>query len=333
MSFSSTIREALLREPAERECCLRAELAALTQALGSLGFRGGGQFSVTYQTDQIPLARRVFVLLKEGLGLSPQLQIVKHARFGGKKTCVLTVEGADAPKLLSEMDMMEAGEDGQLTMRRTSPRPALNRQCCKKAYMRGAFLGIGSMTSPEKSYHMEFTCPEEGMAQQIERLLEKANIPARHQTRRGKTVVYLKSADAIADALTLMGANQARMELENVRIRKQMRGQIARMSNCDEHNDNRMMDASLAQIRAITFVRVEYGLYPLPPALREVAEARLQNPDATLEQLGQLLDPPIGKSAVNARMRRLMSIARELEQKLAAQADEKGSARFVTPAR
>jgi DNA-binding protein WhiA len=113
------------------------------------------------------------------------------------------------------------------------------------------------------------------------------------------------------------------MSMENVRIRKQMRGQITRASNCDEHNDSRMMDASLAQIRAITFLRVEHGLYPLPPALRAVAEARLQNPDANLEQLGQALDPPIGKSAVNARMRRLMAIAKELEDRMAAGIEEK----------
>ena len=145
----------MIRLPLERDCCILSELSAITQTSGSLGFLGGGRFSVTYQVENAALARRIFRMLKEGLALSPKLHVVEHSRLGGRRTCVLTVEEGDARRLLEVLDMMEIGPDGTSTLKRTVPRPQLNRQCCRKAYLRGAFLGAGSMTSPEKNYHLE----------------------------------------------------------------------------------------------------------------------------------------------------------------------------------
>ena len=314
MSFSGDVKEELLRAERDRPCCLRAELSALTQSCASLGFRGGGRFFVTYQLSSAALARRLFTMLKDGLGLVPQLHFVQHARLGGRRSSVLTVEGDDAPKLLSALGMMETEADGKQVLRRTSPHPQLHRQCCRRAYLRGAFLGVGAMTSPEKGYHLEWACPEEEMALTVERQLERSEISARHHLRRERVVVYLKSSTAIGAALTAMGAVKARMAFENQTIQRQMHGDINRAANCDEHNDNRLMDASASQIRAITLISVERGLFTLPPALRELARLRLENPELALPQLGQLTQPPISKSGVNSRMRRLMALAEELQR-------------------
>ena len=322
MSFSSTAKEELIRLPLEKECCMLAELSALTQTSGSLGFMGGGRFSVTYQVENMALARRIFTILKKALGLAPQLHFVEHARLGGRRTSVLTVEGQDAQRLLIALNMMEAGEDGSVSLRRTSPRVPISRQCCRKAFLRGAFLGAGSITNPDRSYHFEWVAGDENLCSGIEKNLEKFGLPAHHHTRKGQLVVYLKGAQQIVDVLALMGASGAVMDLENIRITKQIRGEANRANNCDEHNGERLINASMEQIRAITMLKVEHRLDDLPRGLQEIARLRLENTEMSLVELGQLMDPPVGKSGVNHRMRRLMEAAAQLQQELSGSSDQ-----------
>ena len=312
MSFSSEIKEELHRMPFHRECCLLSELAAFTQTSGSLGFLGGGRFTVTYQVENAGTARRLFRMLKEGLQLSPKLHVVEHRRLGGTRTCVLTVEEADAIHLLEVLDMMKTESDGRTTLTRTLPRPQLNKQCCRKAYLRGAFLGAGYMTSPEKSYHMEWVSEDDTLAQTLEKVLEKSEIPLHTEQRRSHTVAYVDSAQQIVDVLAMMGASQAVLEMENVRITRQIRGDANRAANCDIHNTGKIMTASEKQLAAIARLRAAKVLPTLPPTLREMAEARLAHPDLSLEELGNSLHPPLGKSGVNHRMRRLMALSESL---------------------
>ena len=144
--------------------------------------------------------------------------------------------------------MMEIGADGSSTLKRTVPRPQLNRQCCRKAYLRGAFLGAGSMTNPEKNYHLEWIAVDEILAQTLDRVLDRTEIHPHTQVRRGQTVVYLKSAQQIVDVLAMMGAPQAVMDMENVRIMRQLRGQANRAANCDMHNTEKTLNASEEQL-------------------------------------------------------------------------------------
>ena len=170
------------------------------------------------------------------------------------------------------------------------------------------------MTNPEKNYHLEWIAVDETLAQSLDKVLEKTEIRPHTQTRRGQTVVYLKSAQQIVDVLAMMGANQAVMDMENVRIMRQLRGQANRAANCDMHNTEKTINASEEQIRAISRIMEKQGLDSLPPALRQIAKLRLDNVDASLEELGQKLKPAIGKSGVNHRMRRLIAIAESLEE-------------------
>lgn len=316
MSFSSNAKDELIRQPMERECCMLAELSALTQTNGSLGFQGAGRFTVTYRMESAALARRVYTTLKRCLDVSPQLHFVQHARLGGRTSCVLTLDGADAQKLLVALHMMERDEDGSLALKRTVPRPQLTRKCCRRAFLRGAFLGSGSMTSPEKSYHFELVADDASLCQTLERVLEKNNLPAHHHVRKGRNVIYLKGAQEIADVLALMGASNAVMELENVRITRHVRGNINRASNCDDHNYERTMSAVDSQVEAIKLISIHRGLSSLPPALQEIARLRLEEQELSLTELGQLLHPPVGKSGVNHRMIRLKQIAEEIEKNI-----------------
>lgn len=313
MSFSSTTKEELLRVPLEKPCCMLAELTALTQTSASLGFSGAGRFSLTYQVENAALARKLFTLLKRRFGITPTLHFVAHARLGGQKTCVLTLTGRDAAVLLSALGMGEIDVNGVFTLRHTRPHPRISRQCDRRAYLRASFLGAGTVTNPEKAYQVEWITTEENQRRNIEKILETAGIQPRHYTRRGKEVVYIKEGQQVADALALMGASHAVMEMENIRITKAMRMSIMRTNNCDEHNTTRQVNASHDQSELIQLIAIQRGLSHLPPALQEAARLRLEHPDLSLTDLGQLMDPPVGKSGVNHRMRRLMEIGREIE--------------------
>lgn len=316
MSFSSTVKDELIRLPLGKSCCILSELSALTQTSGSLALRGLGRVQVTYRVENAALARRIFLLLRTELNIVAKLHFVQHARLGGRRSCVLTLGDQDSQTLLIALHMMERDEEGRISLKRTVPRHPMTRQCCRRAFLRGAFLGCGSMNNPEKSYHFEWVAEDHSLRQTLTRLLEKCGLPVREHVRKGQNVMYLKGAQQITDMLALMGANQAVLEMENIRIKKQMRAGANRASNCDEHNSERMLNAADEQIEAIKLISIQRGLFTLPPALQEIARLRLENTSLSLNELGQMLDPPVGKSGVNHRLRRLMDIANEIRAAL-----------------
>ena len=313
-SFSSTVKEELIRLPAGRACCMLSEISALTQTSGHLSFRGGGWISASYRMDNAGTARRLFQLLKKRLNISPSLHFIQTRQLGGRRTCVLTLGPQDTRTLLNALHMAETDENGQIHLKHTVPRHPLTRQCCGRAFLRGAFLGAGTMTNPDRGYHLEWKADDASLARTLEKLLDKNGLPFRSYMRRGQQVVYLKEAQQISDMLAMMGAGNSKMEMENARIRRQLRAAAVRAANCDEHNSEKMLDAGLAQAEAIRRISLKQGLFTLPPALREIARLRVENPDMSLQQLAEMLDPPVSKSGANHRMRRLMEIADRLGQ-------------------
>lgn len=325
MSFSSTAKDELIRLPLGKSCCMLSELSALTQTSGSLALRGLGRVQVTYRVENTALARRIFLLLRTQLNITAKLHFVQHARLGGRRSCVLTLGDQDSQTLLIALHMMERDEEGHISLKRTAPRHPMTRQCCRRAFLRGAFLGCGSMNNPEKSYHFEWVVEDTSLGQTLGKLLEKSGLPVHQHVRKGQNVMYLKGAQQIADMLALMGASQAVLEMENIRITKQMRAGANRASNCDEHNSERMLNAADEQIEAIKLISIQRGLFTLPPGLQEIARLRLEHTSLSLSDLGQLMDPPVGKSGVNHRMRRLMDIAKEIRAELPIHTDERRS--------
>ncbi len=313
MSFSQTVKDELCRVALGKPCCMLSELMALYRTSGSVSFRGMGRMQVQYRVENAALARRIFRLLRARMNITPRLHYVQHARLGGQRTCVLTIGDEDSQRLLLALRVVEQDEDGSVHFRRTSVRYQMTRQCCRKAYLRAAFLGGGTMTTPEKDYHFEISTTQNVMVKELSRLLEKCDLPVSTYTRKGSTVVYLKSSQHISDALALMGASNSVFALEDVRIRRQARGAANRAINCDGHNLERTISAAEEQVQGIRRYVIERGLRSLPPALQEIAQKRLDNVDMSLVELGQLFEPPLSKSAVNHRMRRLMEIVRELE--------------------
>ncbi len=190
-------------------------------------------------------------------------------------------------------------------------RANLSRKCCKRAFLRGLFLAQGTMSDPEKTYQLEIDCVNEGFAAFTADLLSDLDIHAKRIERRGHSVVYLKEGDEIVRFLALLQANRSVLDLENIRVVKDVRNVVNRRVNCETANLQKSVSASVSQIEDIRFIEEHIGLEHLPASLREIAIIRLQNPDATIEELGTFLDPPVGKSGVNHRLRRLREIAKE----------------------
>ena len=190
----------------------------------------------------------------------------------------------------------------------------IQNACCKKAFIRGAFLAAGSLSDPEKFYHFEIVCASLEKAVQLQNVILTFDIDAKIVVRKKYYVVYIKEGSQIVELLGLMEAHVALMELENIRILKEMRGNVNRQVNCETANINKTVSAAVKQINDIVFIRDTAGFESLPPGLAQIARARLEKPEATLKELGEDLEPPVGKSGVNHRLRKLCELAERLRE-------------------
>jgi DNA-binding protein WhiA len=188
----------------------------------------------------------------------------------------------------------------------------IQKECCKRAFIRGAFLAAGSISDPNKFYHFEIVCDAEKDAIQLREVLEFFHLEAKVIQRKKNFVVYLKEGNNITDVLNVMGAFVSQMNLYNVMILKGMRNDVNRKVNCETANLNKTVEAAVKQIRDIEYIRDTIGLENLTDGLRDVAYVRLENPDMNLKSIGELLSPTVGKSGVNHRLRKLSEIAEQL---------------------
>lgn len=188
----------------------------------------------------------------------------------------------------------------------------LKSMCCKRAFLRGVFLTSGSMSNPEKRYHLEFVCATMEQAQQVKDTILAFEVDAKIVQRKKYYVVYLKEGEGIVELLNIMGAHVSLMNFENFRILKEMRNDINRRVNCEAANITKTVNAASKQIEDIEYIRKHYGFQKISDSLREMAELRLEHPEATLKELGELLNPPVGKSGVNHRLKKLGELADRL---------------------
>ena len=200
-------------------------------------------------------------------------------------------------------------------LRMPVPAVVVQRQCCKRAFLRGAFLAAGSISDPNRFYHLEIVCPDTPRAEQVQELLRSFDMEARIVLRKNHPVVYLKEGAQIVEMLGIMEANIALMKLENVRILKEMRGSVNRKVNCETANINKTVSAAIRQIEDIRYIEETTGFSSLPEPLEQMAKLRLQYPEASLLELGKMLTPVVGKSGVNHRLRKLKEIAEDLRRK------------------
>ncbi|MDI6821688.1 MAG: DNA-binding protein WhiA [Actinomycetota bacterium] len=308
MSFSTQVKNELARLQPNKRCCQRAELSAILRMDGSFHIRNGA-FAFHTLTENAAVARKTLKLFSSLSDIKLRLE-VKRSIFQKANDYILFIPPQpELYRILMDLEILNA--DRQIIYGIVTE--LVRRSCCAITYLRGAFLGGGFINDPRKKYHFELTTDDSQFALDLKDLLERFEINAKIFQKR-KYVIYLKEAEQILRFLALVGAFNAVLKWEDIRILKEMRNQVNRLVNCDTANLNKVVEATLTQISDITLIEEEVSLYSLSKGLREVAQARIQFPYVSLRELGELCNPPLSKSAVYHRMRRLNQIAKNLRE-------------------
>ncbi|MCI7322461.1 MAG: DNA-binding protein WhiA [Lachnospiraceae bacterium] len=284
MSFSRDVKAELAGQYGRSRHCQLAELAGMLELEG----RWDAQTAdVTLETENILLMEKYRILRQKAFG-NEDGQLLEALHWDEDIFCGIPLNERRANGLL------------------------VQRTCCKRAFIRGAFMAAGSITDPSKSYHFEIVCRSVDQALQLQELMASFEADAKIVERKDRYVVYLKEGSQIVDMLNVMEAYVSLMNLENVRILKEMRNSVNRKVNCETANINKTVSAAVRQLEDIKKIRDTIGFDQLPGPLSQMAQIRLEHPDASLKELGIYADPPVGKSGVNHRLRKLSAIAEEL---------------------
>ena len=312
MSFSADVKEELSEQFGHKQHCLIAEAGAIFAACGQI-MVSDDSLTAVMQTENEAVARKYYNLLKKALGIRPAAGLENTPGKKRKGTYVLTLTGEDCRRVLEAFYMVD--KNGQVCVRDGVCQGMIfQRPCCKRAFLRGAFLASGSISNPEKAYHYELVCQTKERADQLKELMIEFDIDAGMVKRKKNFVLYVKEGSQLVDLLNVMEAHGALMELENVRIIREISGTVNRKVNCETANINKTVSAAVQQINDIILLRDKVGFDNLPEGLAEIAEVRLAKPEASLKELGDSLDPPVGKSGVNHRLRKIKEIANGLRE-------------------
>lgn len=309
MSFTSDVKDELARIRPSRRCCRLAELSALLHLEGSLHLLGPMRLAFHTESENAAVARLMFHLLKELFSLIPELRVEKAPRLRGHNCYHLYLRQEGTAQILNEAGLLDDALRPVLGI----PSRVVRRRCCGVAYLRGAFLGGGYVSRPEQPAHLEINVQHEEMGEGLRRLMERYDIRCQIARRRNMITVYAKNRREQADFLALVGAHRALLMLQSDAVVRELRESVNRRVNSEAANLEKVVAAAQKQLTDIAFIESRLGLQGLPQSLRAVAEARLRNPEASLRELGDALQPPASKSAVYHRMLRLQQLARELQ--------------------
>lgn len=313
MSFAAEVKNELSRIEPEKKCCQLAEIAGFLRVSGSIGLAGGGKFKIIVTSENPAIIRHYKKLLHDYFDIETTLEVGESNSVGKKRAYNITIDSENR----SEQILRETGillvREGNNYISDGIYDGIVKSKCCKKAYLRGVFLGAGTMSDPEKSYHLEFVCRTETLAKDLRRLINSfTDLQAKEFKRRKSYVVYMKKADYIGDTLGIMGADTHSLMIENILVEKSVKNDANRMTNCDDANLNRTVEAAMKQVAAIDKIDEVKGLKWLPEKLREVAVLRRENPEVSISDIGKMCRPPLKKSGVNSRLKKIVDIASKL---------------------
>lgn len=310
MSFSSDVKEELAQRIAKSRHCQIAELAAIIGMCGQIDGNASAGYSIHMQTENVQLARKCFTLIKNIFNFSTQIDI-RQGNSAKSSSYIISITDPDqAMNILQTIKAID--NDGCLRLPEGIIAPILIMNiCCKRAFIRGVYMASGSMSDPEKFYHLEIVCDTISKANQLIEQIAAFDIEARIASRRGHFVVYIKEGTQIIDLLNVMEAYVALMHMENIRILKDMRNQVNRQVNCETANLNKTVNAAVKQIEDIKLLMSRGEFDSLPQHLKDIAMLRLEHPESSLKELGEMCDPPVGRSGVNHRLKKLSELASE----------------------
>jgi DNA-binding protein WhiA len=307
MSFASETKKELTNLEV-KDCCAKAELSALIRMNGSLSF-SNKRWVIDIQTENAAIARRIYSLLKRFYEVTVELMVRKKMRL--KKNNVYIVRVIDKVEtLLEDLKISQGG----FSFTQNIDLSLIKRKCCKRAYLRGAFLAGGSVNNPEtSSYHLEVFSLYTEHNEAICELMNQFKLNGKTLERKKGFITYLKEAEKIGEFLNIIGAHQSLLKYEDVRIVRDMRNSVNRLVNCETANLNKTISAAFRQIENIRYIKRTVGIDYLPARLREIAELRVQYEEVSLKELGEMVSSgPISKSGINHRLRKIDEIADKL---------------------
>ena len=311
MSFTSDVKDELSRVEGMCTHCEKATLAALVRIEGSLFVSGSSTYRIEIATDVGNVARLLIKLLHGTYQLKTELCVRRSVLHKTPNYLIEVPAQAGLAPALRDLGILT--KKGGLEM---GIRPDLvQKRCCAAAFLRGAFLGSGFIASPKGDFHFEITVESKMLADGLVNIMHEAGINARIMQRRSSYMVYLKSGAAILEFLAFTGAHQCALAMENERVVKSVRNDVNRITNAEVANQTKSANAAVDQLFAIKKVLKHYGIENLPAGLQDFIRLRVKHPDATLKELGQYANPPLSKSAVYHRVRRIEQLAEQAEQR------------------
>nr|WP_243893268.1 DNA-binding protein WhiA [Mammaliicoccus sciuri] len=286
------------------DCCAKAELSALIRMNGNLSI-SNQQFVINVQTENAAIARRIFSLIKKCFGVEVELLVRKKMKLKKNNIYISRIK-VKAKEILDELGILQDG-----MFKHEIDKDILQKDCCKRSYLRGAFLAGGSVNNPEtSSYHLEVFSLYEEHSADLTALMNQYDLNAKLLERKKGFISYLKEAEKISDFLSLIGGYQALLKFEDVRIIRDMRNSVNRLVNCETANLNKTVSAAMKQVESIQLIDKEIGIDNLPDRLREVARLRIDNQDVSIKELGEMVSTgKISKSGINHRLRKLNEMA------------------------
>ena len=311
MSFSSEVKEELVKKTDSASHCQIAEFAAFMGMSGNVSETDDARVCIEFVTENELTVEKFYELLFKIFGIKEDSDTNIQLR-SGKETIIRITGQEDVAKILMTLKWCD-DQFTQIEPVFADPR-IVRMDCCKKAFIRGAFMERGSISDPNKFYHYEIVCKYEEDAEVLRGMLMFFGMDAKVIARKNSFIVYMKEGNNITDTLNLMGAVVSQMNLYNVMILKGISNDVNRKVNCETANLNKTIEAAVKQIKDIEYIRDTVGLDSLSDGLTQVALLRLENPDMNLKDLGELLDPPVGKSGVNHRLRKIGEKADELRE-------------------
>jgi len=309
MSFSMDVKKELEKKIPNARHCKIAEISAIIGMCGKISISENNRLRLIVKTENRLVARKYFTLLKKSFNIETIVSVKQNMIY-----TVSTIYHKDTLKVLQASGLVnEYGNvNDDLSV---SDRVVVNKDCCKRAFIRGSFISGGSVSDPKKGYHYELVCNSEDKAGNLKNILSYFGINGKIVERKSRYVLYLKEASEIVDVLNIMEAPVSLMNFENAIIYKNVRNAVNRKVNCETANLNKTVSAAIKQTEDIKYIRDTKGLSVLSDNLREIACLRLENEDASLKELGEMCQKKLGKSGVNHRLKKISEIADELRKK------------------
>ncbi|WP_027340148.1 DNA-binding protein WhiA [Halonatronum saccharophilum] len=308
MSFADDVKNEVARKSYSRDCCRLAELASLIKLNGSLKIINRN-LALKLKCQNAAVARRIYKLLKDQFNFFTEIVVRKKMYLDKGNYYIIKVPPQKGVKeLLLNCGLIYEGYSLNYRVKEEFKK----KRCCRKAYLRGLFLGGASVNHPDHSYHFELLVNNYDYAQDLKELFSYFDVDIKYIKKEGGYLLYLKRADDITRVLNIIGAHSSLLKFENTRVYKEVRNRVNRLVNCETANLNKTVTAAQKQLEDIELIDTYKGIEKLAPSLREISILRKENPYASIKELGELLDPPLSKSGVSNRLRRIKKIAKEI---------------------